>query len=437
MWWLTAPPGKTSKGHKAKETPRVPKWSSTTVVASKRQPLQLDRDIEEHRLALKNRPRTAPGGVGGRSDWQFRTKVSRPSSAPALFRERTHKDGFLSRIEDNVVQTKIEQLRREQLVQKEIVSNVDVLSDSSLSDLLLMHNKSQRANSCSGPRRARRRVRSHQECAMPVGGITPYRKAKVVGAEPLKSKSSPYTKSVRDLCTTLDRSIEYHSFNFGWPDGPRRRPSDCIVAKSVASMLRGMSRSSLRAIDGEAEDVEAQLTAVTDEEARSKASALDEAWQREARLQEKMASMEEEADKQAQHADNVSEEADKESSESLRSSKSESLRSFKGKAEFLDRPLIDPLRCPLATGEFLTALVRLLVSACGTLQAALQSMDSKQRGRLSRAEWQRALENLGFPTENVPQSWKLLAQHEGEVFLENMEALLLPYLNCKRATSEA
>lgn len=461
----------TPKSHLSKEAPKVPKWSSTSVAASRQQPLQL-MDAEEHKPP-RHRPRTAPGSGAGRSQWQseFRTKVSRPYSAPALLRERTHKDIFLSRIEDNAVQTNVEQLRREQYVQKEIVSSVDVMTDISLSDLLLMHNKSQRANSSRGPRRARRKVRSHQDSAVPVGGITPTRTAKVSGELSKQSKSSPETKVVRDLCATLDQSIEYHSFSFGWLDGQRRRPSDSKLSKSAARVKRGISRSSLSAVDAEAEDMQVQLT---DEEARPKVSASEEGRLLEARMKERTNSAEEvetrktarrlsafssaaeaervgratterflwkidkalqltassrqaKADKKGQDMENVQDEADKESRESPSSSK--------GKAEILDRPLIDPLRCPSATGEFLTALAQLLVSTSqhGTLFSALRSMDSKGRGRLSRKEWQQGLEKAGFPAENVPQSWKLLARGEGQVFLENMEALLGPYLlNSKR-----
>jgi len=190
MWWHTVSIDRqrpTSAANAVKRPPSVPQWSQTlssNVMAS-----VFDLDTIElpdngtgpaRRAQHRRRRATNMDEVGG-GQALLSTPASpsgarRPGSAPTLLRSAGRpgsatrptldqagqpgsKDAFRQRMEDSAVAHNLGRWRFESGVKKQQFKDVDVLSDCYLSDLLLMHNQSQR-NRRSPPSRSASLARS-------------------------------------------------------------------------------------------------------------------------------------------------------------------------------------------------------------------------------------------------------------------------------------
>lgn len=187
MWWHTVNTDKPppSGRWEATETyslqkPRAfPQWESTMVWTQSASSFDLDiiekpdagPAARRHRVRTasmsESRPRTAgsvPKSPGGQSVMKMQAPTAklggqRPGSAPTLLRsagppardtmnlagEPNEKDVFRQRMEDTAVADTLGKWRFEADIKKKQFKDVDVMADTSLSDLLLMHNGTQRA----------------------------------------------------------------------------------------------------------------------------------------------------------------------------------------------------------------------------------------------------------------------------------------------------
>lgn len=128
-------------------------------------PTLLQRMIyhEQQREAMspggaKLRPQSAPslGAIVGKAQRPLSSsanarkglRTKRPVSAPrldgGLLEKRPHSDSFLQQIEDLAVRQNITRLKSERLAEKAAVAHIDIMHDTSLFDLKVLHNASAR-----------------------------------------------------------------------------------------------------------------------------------------------------------------------------------------------------------------------------------------------------------------------------------------------------
>lgn len=183
--------------------------------------------------------------------------MSRPVSAPTLLRgegmlrQRTHEDYFLQGIENNSVTRVMDGLSRERFFLKDSIGQVDMLSDPSLHELLILHNRSQRSKGSEGRRRHPNHDPSKKAHADAFARTTP-KKKKAIGGSHSESQLSkmlkPQTLSdqVRELCQKLDASIQHHCVSEGVPEelGLHKCPIRASMKNDVAENMRGLLRGS-------------------------------------------------------------------------------------------------------------------------------------------------------------------------------------------------
>eukprot|EP00927_Polykrikos_kofoidii_P043641 TRINITY_DN37718_c0_g1_i1.p1 TRINITY_DN37718_c0_g1~~TRINITY_DN37718_c0_g1_i1.p1 ORF type:complete len:336 (-),score=51.55 TRINITY_DN37718_c0_g1_i1:124-1131(-) len=114
-----------------------------TEPAARRQRRREDSSISATQLSWQARPRSAPSLL--RCD------------AP-LLQSRPHRDGFLQHVEDTVVKECLGYFRNEGHAQRRGLKELDVLKDTDLFDLKVMHNSAQRCKTASTMRRSQQQT---------------------------------------------------------------------------------------------------------------------------------------------------------------------------------------------------------------------------------------------------------------------------------------
>eukprot|EP00930_Biecheleria_cincta_P073153 TRINITY_DN60474_c0_g1_i1.p1 TRINITY_DN60474_c0_g1~~TRINITY_DN60474_c0_g1_i1.p1 ORF type:complete len:282 (-),score=23.67 TRINITY_DN60474_c0_g1_i1:7-789(-) len=182
--------------------------------SAKRQPMHGNNCVRSPtKRGTKREPRARPFQKSNPNERQ------RPCSAPALLRnegfiarEPSHKDPFRQRVEDIAVRRSLGWMQREGQRKKNEIDRVDVLSDSCLFDLKVMHNSAQRAKG------SKLRMES-----------TPPERGKGKAAI---HKQKTAADHLRDLCSEFDTQLDHESMSH-----PQTGPEETNFAGLGAILL--------------------------------------------------------------------------------------------------------------------------------------------------------------------------------------------------------
>jgi hypothetical protein len=162
-----------------------------------------------------------------------------------MLQQNAHKDFFLQDIENNSVHRTKDIFHKERFFIKDQIERVDMLSDPSLHDLLVLHNRSQRSKSgmAADGRRRHQNADGTKSPKKALSSTSPTRSTSspkrgrrapqnsLSESSLAKMKGNAASDQVRELCQKLDGNIQSYCVSWGVPEalGLHKSPSRVSV----------------------------------------------------------------------------------------------------------------------------------------------------------------------------------------------------------------